>query len=69
MYKVKKSDLKGQIKNFPIEVVQKMVEKQVHQGNKADVTIFQKDKYEGTYYGGFDWARTIEGEEFWKNVS
>ena len=42
MYKVKQSDLIGDIKGFPIEVVQKMVERQVEQGNKADVTVFQK---------------------------
>ena len=66
MYKVKKSDLKGQIENFPIEVVQKMVEKQVHQGYKADVKVFQvsADKCSD----GFDWSRTIEGDLFWRDI-
>ena len=66
MYKVKKSDLKGQIKDFPIEVVQKMVEKQVHQGNKADVKVFQVKA--DSCCDGFEWARTIEGDSFWRNV-
>ena len=66
MYKVKKSDLKGQIKDFPIEVVQKMVEKQVHQGNKADVKVFQVNA--DSCWDGFEWARTIEGDSFWRNV-
>jgi len=66
MYKVKKSDLKGQIKNFPIEVVQKMVEKQVHQGHKADVKVFQVKS--DSCWDGFEWARTIEGDSFWRNV-
>lgn len=66
MYKVKKSDLKGQIKDFPIEVVQKMVEKQVHQGHKADVKVFQVNAISG--WDGFVWARTIEGNSFWRNV-
>lgn len=39
-YKVKESDLKGDIKDFPIEVVQAMVNEQVRQGNKADVAKF-----------------------------
>ena len=66
MYKIKKSDLKGQIENFPIEVVQKMVEKQVHQGHKADVKVFQVKS--DSCCDGFEWARTIEGDSFWRNV-
>ena len=68
MYKVKQSDLKGQIKDFPIEVVQKMVEKQVHQGNKADVEVFQESKRASYPCGGFDKDRTKEGTVFWKEV-
>ena len=68
MYKVKQSDLKGQIKDFPIEVVQKMVEKQVHQGNKADVKVFQESKRASYPCGGFDKDRTKEGTVFWKEV-
>lgn len=40
-YTVEHSDLVGDIKDFPIEVVQKMVEMQQKQGNKPDVTVFQ----------------------------
>jgi len=36
MYKVKQSDLIGDIKGFPIEVVQKMIERQVEQGNEGN---------------------------------
>ena len=68
MHKVKQSDLKGQIKDFPIEVVQKMVEKQVHQGNKADVKVFQIDKGAPRYSGGFKWSSTKEGPSFWIEV-
>ncbi len=66
MYKVKQSDLKGQIKDFPIEVVQKMVEKQVHQGRKRDVRIFQIKPDDCPE--GFQWSRTIEGDSFWRNI-
>ena len=62
-YKVKKEDLIGDIKNFPIEVVQKMVDYQVEQGYKADVTKFQIcKKY------GFLWFKSKEGQEFWESV-
>jgi len=68
MYKVKKSDLKGEIKNFPIEVVQKMVNKQVCQGNKADVGVFQKYAFNDKGKGGFEWSSTKEGYAFWRDI-
>lgn len=62
-YKVKQEGLKGDIKDFPIEVVQAMVDEQVKQGNKADVGIFQD-----CIRGGFRWLETKEGHDFWKEV-
>lgn len=68
IYKVKQEDLVGQLLDFPIEVVQKMVERQVEQGNKPDVTIFQKDCRATKLEGGFTWEPTIEGDGFWYRV-
>ena len=67
-YKVTEKDLVGEIKDFPIEVVQKMVERQIEQGNKADVTVFQKYKFNDKNNGGFDWKITIDGGYFWENI-
>lgn len=67
-YKVKQEDLYRQISNFPIEVVQKMVERQVEQGNKPDVTIFRKNRETTRLDGGFTWESTIEGFRFWHSV-
>lgn len=67
-YKVTEKDLIGEIKDFPIEVVQKMIEMQVEQGNKADVTVFQKYNFNGKNNGGFDWEITIDGRDFWENI-
>ena len=65
---VEQSDLIGAIKDFPIEVVQEMVNEQVRQGNKADVTVFQ-DRETATYKcGGFEWNRAVMGESFWCDV-
>lgn len=64
-YKVKQEDLVGQLLDFPIEVVQKMVERQVEQGNKPDVTIFQEECRATRLDGGFTWGSTIEGDGFW----
>ena len=68
MYKVKQSDLKGQIEDFPIEVVQRMVECQAEQGNKADVGVFQKYAFTDNIHGGFDWSITKEGHAFWNAI-
>ena len=43
-YKVKKEDLKGEIKDFPIEVVQRMVDCQLEQYNKACIGVLQGEK-------------------------
>lgn len=56
-YKVKPEDLIGEIAGFPIEVVQKMVDCQVAQGNKADVTVFQKSNTASKKNKGFDWIK------------
>ena len=65
---VKQTDLIGDIANFPIEVVQKMVDEQVKQGNKANVKIFQANRNTGFACGGFTWNRTDDGDSFWEGV-
>lgn len=67
-YKVEQSDLIGAIENFPIQVVEKMIERQVEQGNKPDVKAFHKYVYKDAKGGGFTWENTIEGEMFWHEV-
>lgn len=67
-YVVKPEDLKGEIADFPIEVVQKMVDYQVEQGNDADISVFQHYKKRGRYNGGFAWENTEEGSNFWCDV-
>lgn len=61
--KITEADLIGDLKGFPIEVVQKMVEERVKQGEKGDVTVFQKKAN-----GGFFWDRTFNGFDFWSRV-
>lgn len=62
------SNYKGQLKGFPSEVVEKMLERQVEQGNKRDVGVFEKIDNAGKYHGGFGWAITAEGADFWREV-
>ena len=67
-YVVKQEDLKGDIKDFPIEIVQKMVDEQVKQGNEADVTVFQENRIRPRNIGGFDWGITEEDNAFWTRI-
>ena len=66
--KITRADLIGDIEDFPIEVVEKMVEEQVRQDNKADVTIFQAVSHRDKRHGGFCWEITEDGVSFWHNV-
>ena len=66
--KVEQSDLVGDIKDFPIEVVQAMVDEQVRQSNKADASVFANDRISGSFCGGFGWNRALDKSPFWENV-
>lgn len=54
---------KGDIKDFPKEVVEWMMDNQVKQGNKRDVSVFERCKSRCKSRGGFEWVSTIEGQE------
>lgn len=68
MYQVTEKDLVGELKGFPLEVVQKMVEYQVKQGNEANVEVFQDNVWSSDVNGGFFWADTEEDSGFWHNI-
>lgn len=59
---------KGELTGFPIEVVNKMLEYQVQQGNPKDVTVFENLARSSHKVGGFTWDKTIEGQDFWLSV-
>lgn len=65
---VKQSDLNGDIKHFPIEVVQKMVDYQVAQGNKAAPGVFANAIDCGVTEGGFNWTDTTMGYDWWSSI-
>jgi len=59
---------KGDIKNFPVEIVERMLWHQVDQGNKRNVSVFEKASTKGFSCMGFTWEFTIEGFNFWSRV-
>ncbi len=66
--KVNTKDLIGDLENFPIEVVEKMLEYQYKQLGKIDIAVFQKDRTKCDNGGGFHWDDTIEGHDFWCDI-
>ena len=54
---------KGGIKNFPPEVVHKMLERQYEQHNTKSIKAFESSKQ-----SGFTWRETPEGFDFWHQV-
>jgi hypothetical protein len=68
IYKVVNEDLVDELREFPLAVVQKMIERQVMQGNPANVKVFQADPTTPQSDGGFEWEDSPEGWDFWNNV-
>lgn len=66
--KVTKEHLIGDIADFPIEVVQKMVDYQEEQGNKADPSKFATDVIADREHGNFTWSLTPEGSLWWGEI-
>lgn len=61
--KVKEEHLVGKIADFPLHIVQAMVDEQVRQGKPADPSIFAED-----LWVGFNWSNSEQGREFWEKV-
>jgi hypothetical protein len=56
---------KGALKDIPADIVEVMLLRQVEQGNKRDVSVFEKHRTQGLGGGGFAWAETPEGNDVW----
>jgi hypothetical protein len=59
---------KGELKGFPKEIVNMMLDYQEQQGNKREIKVFQKERDADFDKKGFDWDLTPEEEEFWDEV-
>lgn len=59
---------KGELEGFPKEIIARMLDCQEEQGNKRDVTVFEKYNSCSLVAGGFDWDETKEEDFFWYEV-
>lgn len=64
--KVTIKDLIGDLENFPIEVVEKMLVEQFKQLGKTDIAVFQYNRTDAKK--GFCWDNTVDGHDFWNDV-
>ena len=58
----------GELKGFPPEVVELMLQRQVEQGNTRDIEVFEEERNAGKENGGFTWIDTPEGRNFWNSI-
>lgn len=68
LFEIKKSHLVGEIADFPMEVVERMVYEQVSQRQKINPTVFAIKNSAAPSEGGFSWAMTEDGYAFWEKV-
>ena len=59
---------KGDLVGFPKEIITRMLDCQQEQGNKRDVSVFEKNIIAGKNPKGFSWFFTKEGIDFWDEV-
>jgi hypothetical protein len=59
---------KGQLKGFPEHIVNMMLDNQEAQGNKRDVTVFERCKKANRSQDGFTWEESKEDEFYWVKV-
>lgn len=62
-------EYKGDLKGFPAEIVEKMLERQEEQGNKRNINVFQRNIKAIQANKGFDWTATPEKYTFWHKVT
>lgn len=58
----------GNLKDFPIEIIEKITFYQQEQTGKINLRIFESDLATTLKDGGFDWYKTPEGPTFWRNI-
>ena len=67
LYTVKPEDLIKEIKDIPIEIVQKMINYQFEQNGYCDIKVFQQNKFSSKRSKGFDWELTEENA-YWSSI-
>ena len=59
---------KGQIDWLPDFIGEELMNQQEIQGNKRDISVFERIPSNFKIHGAFDWDKTRQGELFWHRV-
>ena len=59
---------KGQIDWLPDFIGEELMNQQAYQGNKRDISVFEKNIGAYKSKGGFSWDKTQQGYDFWSIV-
>lgn len=67
---ISEEQVTGQIFEFPLEIVSRMVQNAKLQGNSCDVSLktFRRDKVASKAQGGFNWSNSTEEHPFWSSI-
>ena len=55
-------------KDLPVEIQQRMLDEQERQGNTRCAEVFEESITAPAREGGFLWARSVEGYDFWEKI-
>ena len=59
---------KEQIDLLPDFIGEELMNQQELQGNKRDISVFERCFAANQFGGGFDWSKTKQGDDFWDRV-
>lgn len=57
-----------QFKDLPVEIQQRMLDEQERQGYPRNAEVFEKATSASPFEGGFLWAQSVDGLDFWKKI-
>lgn len=55
-------------KDLPVEIQQRMLDEQERQGYPRNAEVFEKATSASPFEGGFLWAQSVEGFDFWNRI-
>ena len=55
-------------KDLPVEIQERMLDEQVRHGNPRNAEVFANGIYSPKREGGFSWAESVEGYDFWEKI-
>ena len=55
-------------KDLPVEIQERMLDEQEKQGYPRNAEVFEKATSASPFEGGFLWAQSVEGFDFWNRI-